>query len=301
MSQSHAPLQVDRLRPLSLDPQAHPRGQPHLSAASGLVCAQGRAYVIGDDEHHLAVYSDRASPGELVRVVAGDLPVSKAARKKRKPDFETLVALPGQALLLALGSGSRRHRDRGVAISLSVQGTPLARARPFDLAPLYEPLRTRLGSLNIEGAFVLGDEMLLLQRGPAGQASMSLHYRLRDWQSLVEGHGAALQPHALRRFDLGAIDGVPLAFADGDALPGGGWVFTAVAEDSDNTYADGPCRGSAVGVVAADGSLQSLRRLPGGDKVEGIAVRLDAQGTALFMVTDADDPAVPSWLLSAWL
>ena len=301
MSQSHAPLQVDRLRALSLDPQAHPRGQPHLSAASGLVCAHGRAYVIGDDEHHLAVFRDRASPGELLRVVAGDLPASKGARKRRKPDFETLVHLPDEALLLALGSGSRTNRDRGVAVGLSANGVPAAGTRLFDLAPVYEALRARLGSINIEGAFVLGDELVLLQRGQAGQASMSLHYRLREWRGVIEGHDAALQPHALRPFDLGAIDGVCLAFTDGAALPGGGWVFTAVAEDSDSSYADGPCRGSAVGVVAADGMLLSMRRLIGGNKVEGIAVRVDGNGTALFMVTDADDPAQASWLLSAWL
>lgn len=301
MSRSSTPLPVHRLRPLSLGLHAHSRGLAHLSAASGLVCAHGRAYVIGDDEHHLALFSDRSSPGQLLRVMAGELPAAKAARKRRKPDFESLVHWPDDALLLALGSGSRNNRDRGVAVTLTADGVPQAGARPFDLAPLYDALRARLGALNIEGGFVLGDEMVLLQRHQAGQASMSLHYRRSDWQGVVDGRTAPLQPHAVRPFELGSIDGVPLAFTDGAALPGGGWVFTAVAEDSDNSYADGPCRGSAVGVVAADGQLQALRRLAGDDKVEGIAVRVDAGGTALFMVTDADDPAQPSWLLSAWL
>ena len=301
MGRSPSPLSVHRLRPLSLDPRAHPRGLAHLSAASGLVCAQGRAYVIGDDEHHLALFSDRTSPGALLRVMAGELPAAKAARKRRKPDFETLVHWPDDALLLALGSGSRPNRERGVAIELKADGVPLVPVRPFDLAPVYASLRARLGPLNIEGAFVLGDEMVLLQRGQAGQASMSLHYRLRDWQRMVGGRTATLQPHTLQPYELGSINGVPLAFTDGAALPGGGWVFTAVAEDSDSSYADGPCRGSAVGVVAPDGKLQSLRRLAAGDKVEGIAVRVDAAGVALFMVTDADDPAQTSWLLSAWL
>ena len=301
MRRSDRPLQVDRLRPLTLAPQAHPRGQPHLSAASGLVCAHGRAYVIGDDEHHLALFRDRASPGELVRVVAGDLPASKGARKRRKPDFETLLHLPDSAMLLALGSGSRPNRDRGVAIDLAPGGMPLAGTRLFDLAPVYQALRARLGPINIEGAFVLGDELVLLQRGQAGQASMGLHYDLRDWLGLVTGRAAAVHPRALRPCELGAIDGVSLAFTDGAALPGGGWVFTAVAEDSDNSYADGACRGSAVGVVGADGRLLSMRRLIGGDKVEGLAVREDRRGTALFMVTDADDPAQASCLLSAWL
>ena len=302
MPKPPAPLSVDRLRPLSLDPGSHPRGQAHLSAASGLVCTLGRAYVIGDDEHHFAMFRDRASPGELVRVVAGDLPAAKAARKKRKPDFETLLWLPGDAQLLTLGSGSRRQRDRGVAIGISANGTPHADARPFDLAPLYEPLRARLGSINIEGAMVLDDRLMLLQRGHAGaSANLAIDYRLSDMRGVVAGQVSVLHPQSMQAYELGHIDGVPLAFTDGTALPGGGWAFTAVAEASDDSYADGPFRGSAVGVVATDGTLQLLRRLAAPDKVEGIAARADAHGNAIFMVTDADDPAQASWLLSARL
>jgi hypothetical protein len=301
MPQPLSPLNVDRLRPLSLDPHSHPRGQSHLSAASGLVCALGRAYVIGDDEHHLAVFRDRSSVGELQRVLAGDLPRAKAARKRRKADFETLLWLPQETTLIALGSGSRPQRERGIALAIDTDGTPRLPATSFDLAPIYAPLQARLGSLNIEGALVAGEELILLQRGHAGSASMSLHYVLSDFRDAIAGQRSAVHPHALRPYALGTIDGVPLAFTDGAALPGGGWVFTAVAEASDNSYADGPCRGSAIGVVSADSTLQSLRRLARPDKVEGIAAQVDVHGTVVFMVTDADDPAQASWLLSARL
>jgi hypothetical protein len=137
MPKTLAPLHVDRLRPLSLDPRAHPRGQAHLSAASGLVCAFGRAYVIGDDEQHLAIYSDRTSAGELHRVLAGNLPQIKAARKRRKADFESLLWLPQEAALTALGSGSRPQRDRGIRLPLDADGSPRQPATTFDLAPLY--------------------------------------------------------------------------------------------------------------------------------------------------------------------
>ncbi len=301
MHARHAPLAVDRLRPLTLAASAHPRGQAHLSAASGLVCAHRGAYVIGDDEHHLAVYRKCTGSGELHRLVGGDLPRTEAARKRRKPDFETLLLLPGGALM-ALGSGSRPTRERGVVVALDAHGTPRTPGTTFDLAPTYAALRQRLGSLNIEGAFVLGRELVLLQRGHAGaRANLAVHYRLRDWLGLIAGQGSVLQPLALQAFALGRIDGVPLAFTDGCALPGGGWAFSAVAEDSTGSYADGPCLGSAVGVVGRDGGLQWLRRLATPDKVEGIAVLGMRGGLALFMVSDADDPAVASCLSSTWL
>jgi len=102
-------LQSRRLRELTLDASAHPRAQPYLSAASGLVCAHGQAYVVADDEHHLAVFRDRDAPGSLHRIRSGDLPAKSKARKRRKPDLETLLLLPppsgagGALLALDLG------------------------------------------------------------------------------------------------------------------------------------------------------------------------------------------------------
>ena len=43
------------VRTLALDPTQHPRGQPHLSAASGLVRVRQRLYVVADDELHLGL------------------------------------------------------------------------------------------------------------------------------------------------------------------------------------------------------------------------------------------------------
>src|SRR5688500_18121966 len=109
------------LRELLVDPARHPRGQPHLSAASGVAQAGRWLYIVADDEHHLgrfAAESDAAGRVELHRVLAGDLPDYAGQRKKRKPDLEALTVLPASAasphgVLLALGSGSRPNRQQG--------------------------------------------------------------------------------------------------------------------------------------------------------------------------------------------
>ena len=295
------------LRTLTVDPQLHPRGQPHLSAASGLVCANGRAYVVADDEHHLAVFRDRDTPGELHRLFSTDLPQSTDARKRLKSDLETLVLLPAvgmspTAALLALGSGSHPNRNTGVVIPLDGDGEPSPNVRAFDLTPLYEPLRAQLGEINIEGAMVIGDELVLLNRGVAGLSdNAAARFCLSDLVDVIEGKRPALQPASIRRYQLGAIAGVPLAFTDGAALPGGSWVFSAVAEDSADSYADGPCQGSAAGLVAAGGDIHSVHRLVPSAKVEGIAVQVGGDGMAICMVTDADDPAQSSSMLLARL
>ena len=332
------PLPTRRLRWLTLRPLAHPHDHrhdhphdhrhppPHLSAASGLVCANGRAYVIADDAQHLAVFHNLGSAGELHRLLPGDLPLTKPARKQLKADLETLLLLPfmgcsggrlrgrhtGQALV-ALGSGSRPNRNTGVVIPLSAAGAPLHALQPFDLQALYEPLRQALGEINIEGAMLLGDGFALLNRGVAGRSDNALAcYPLRALLDLMDGNvsgqGSAVMPTSIQRFELGALDGVPLGLTDAAALPGGGWVFSAAAEDTTSSYADGRCAGSVLGVVAAPGSGGgrggggvTLHWLATTDKVEGIALRVAPGHIDVCMVTDTDDPARASALLLARL
>ena len=294
------------LRELTLDSRLHPRGAHHISAASGLVCAYGRVYVIADDEHHLAVFSDLRAPGQLHRFAPGNLPRQKRARKRRKPDMETLLRVSSpsgsEGALVALGSGSRPNRQVGAVIELSASGRPLEKTRRFDLTPLYGPLRDVLGALNIEGALVINGELLLLNRGVAGDASSAVaRFALNDLFRLIHGHPADVKPISVRRYNLGVIDGVSLAFTDGAAMPEGGWVFTAVAEDTDDSVADGHCKGSAVGVIDARGDLVGVRRLKSLEKVEGIDLRVTATGADLCMVTDSDDPSKSSRLLLAQL
>ena len=299
-------LRPRRLRTLTV--RAHPRGQPHLSAASGLVCAHGRVYVMADDEHHLAVFGDLRSPGRLHRVLSGDLPHENEARKKRKPDLETLLLLRSakadrRQALIALGSGSRKNRQTGIVIALGARGKVSGKVRRFDLRPLYEPLRDALGGeINVEGAIVTADQLLLLNRAVKGESVNAVaHYDLHDLRRLIGGVRRRIKPELVRSYNLGDIDGVALGFTDAAALPSGGWVFTAVAEDTDDSVADGPCTGSVVGVVDGRGKVREMRRLQPKMKVEGIDLCTTPKGMALCLVTDSDDPTRPSTLLLARL
>jgi hypothetical protein len=281
-----AALTLRCLRELTLRRATHTPGQRHLSAASGLVCAHGRVYAMGDDEHHLAWFDDAATPGRALRLFDGDLPSGKKARKRRKPDAETLALLPSGRALLALGSGSKARRCRAVVVALDARGTPRRPPAPIDLAPLYAPLRRRFGDLNIEGAFFAGSEFVLLQRGHRGGApNASIRYRAHETLAWLAGQCREPEP-------------VALTFTDGAALADGGWLFTAVAEATDDSIADGACVASAVGRMSARGALQQLCHLPDRAKVEGIAVSERGRGAVdIALVTDADDPAQPSRLL----
>ena len=287
--------------------RASQSGRPrHLSAASGLVAAGRYLYVIADDELHLGMFRARGrEPGTLIELHAGDLPLSKKERKRRKPDFESIVVLPRFAgfpfgALLALGSGSRPKRRKGTLLALDARGATTGRPRGVDLSPLYGALQPEFDELNIEGAFVDGDRLALLQRGNKGDVRNA---RIRVALPAVLDALSAGRPlpraalFDITPFDLGAIDGVPLCFTDGAALRGGAFAFTAVAEDTEDSYADGACAGSAIGIVGTDDSVRALWRLDPSLKVEGIATRTTRNALELSVVTDADDVTIAARLL----
>lgn len=293
------------LRNLHLLPGQHPSARPHLSAASALVCCAGHLYVVADDELHLGVFAEGdAVPGRLLRLFPGELVDDKAERKAHKPDLETLALLPAmpgypQGALLALGSGSKANRQQAVLLALNAQGEVQGAPRRIDLAPLYRPLHAQFADLNIEGAFLLGQQLILLQRGNQGlAANAAVRFAwpaLQAW--LLTGEGAAPLPQAVEYLELGELQGVALGFTDGAALADGRWLFSAVAENTPDSYRDGACLGTVIGLVEADGRLRRLASLGPQWKVEGIAAQRHGEQLLLSLVTDADDPQTAASLL----
>ncbi len=303
------------LRHLTLTNAAQPDRAPHLSAASGLVRVGNHFYVVADDENHLGVFSthDHAASGELIRVLHGDLPDGKKKRKAAKADFEALVALPAfgshahayaHGALLALGSGSRENRMNAALISLDEHGVALRDEMPrvIDFSPLFQSLQDEFMEVNIEGAFITGDHLSLLQRGNKGSGrNACIRVALAPLIArLARGEDSVAREFVdIVDFSLGDVNDVPLGFTDAAALPGGGFVFTAVAEDTENSYDDGACAGSVIGIVDANDRIRTVLPLLGSPKVEGVAAQLSDGNLTLHLVTDPDDASVPARLFTA--
>ena len=265
-------------------------GPPFLAAASGLVIGPRLFYVISDDDLALGVFARAGTaPGRRAPVLPGRLPDEPAARKAAKPDFEALVELP--RALLALGSGSTVQRRRGALVPLGPDGEP-GLARAIDLAPLFARLDEELDELNIEGAVLAGDALTLLQRGN-GRGHENALIELAA-APVLDALAAGRPPpasalRAIRRVDLGDVDGVPLTFTDGASLGDGRLLVAAAAEETDDPYRDGRCLGSVVGIL--DSRFAPLARAA--EKIEGVALA----GDDIWLVADADDPSTPAPLL----
>jgi hypothetical protein len=256
--------------------------------------------VVADDELHLGCFDARGGhPGELVRLLPGLLPDKPKARKAAKPDFEVLVRLPWGPLL-AMGSGSRAGRCTGVVMPLDGAGAIAGPARTIDLEPLRESLLRRFASPNIEGGCVVAGELVLLQRANArDRVNALIRIPLAALESSVaSGRWESAELRATE-VELDARAGPPLSFTDCAALPDGRIVFTAVAEDTRDSYHDGPCSAAAVGLLDLEGRVLQIAELEPRYKVEGVHAGGEAGAIRLLLVTDADDADVPAELLEA--
>lgn len=302
-------IRPTKIRELLLTYATSEQRAPHLSAASGLVNIDSTLYVVADDENHLGVFSaDNHMPGDLIRLFEGTLPAKTKQRKAEKPDLETLTHLPAFAgfaygALFALGSGSKPNRATGVLLGLGANGQVNTAPQHIDFASLYDDLRNEFEVLNIEGAVVSGDDFMLLQRGNKGSKNGLIRFPIAAFLSDLSA-GKAPRLHfapTSRIVDLGNVNDVPLCFTDGVALANGALLFTAVAEDTDNAIDDGACKGSAIGIINADGKIARMERIDPAYKVEGVVASIRDQHIHVQLVTDGDDASKPAWLLSAVL
>ncbi len=297
-------LSCHKLRDLTLAAPSAAGRPAYLAAASSLVVVGSRLYVIADDELHLGVFPTQGdAEGTLIRLLDGELPDGEKKRKRRKPDFEAQVRLPEFAkyphgALLALGSGSRDNRSTGILLALNAKGFIAGAPRVLDLSRLFAPIDKAFDDLNIEGAVVFGQYLVLLQRGNKGNAgnalvSLDLHAFLRA----IERDD---RPDALlftvTPVELGSIEGVPWGLTDASVLSDGRIAFTAVAENTDNSFDDGPCIAAAVGILSRTAQVERFELLSPTLKAEGLHATLTGDHLHILLVTDDDDPTRPAGL-----
>jgi hypothetical protein len=273
--------------------------------AASAIAPYGDGWLVGqDDATHACWWRDGVgTPVRVVPAVDGHEVFSEVTgTKKLKPDLEAAVAVDGGVLML--GSGSTPARMRAAFLALGDE--PVV----GDLSDLYARVAASLAvapdALNLEGACVVGDVLRWFQRGlpAAGVPTASVDVDLRGLLDAVTGagHGAGVRFGEVRHYALATPGGLALAVTDAVALPDGRILVSAAAEDSPNTYDDGPVLGSALALLDGD-VAEAVVTLPEPDgriaKVEGLAMLgWDAHGGRLLATVDADDPEVPSAVLT---
>lgn len=295
-------LKLRPLRPLLLKNSS---GKHYLSAASGMWMTDDRLYVVADDELVLGVFSRLDnSPGQSLKILPGDLPSDPRQRKAAKPDFESLSCLPASAeypygALLALGSGSTEQRKRGMLWPFNQQQELVGDAQVFSLQALYQPLEQLFADLNIEGVTLQGNCLKLWQRANnQHRENAVIEYCLSDLYAVIAAKQDSLQvqPQRIDYYDLGEVTGVPLTFTDAYALDDGASLFTAAAENTDNSYLDGECVAAAIGLIDQQRRLRWLKPVHPVYKLEGISAKQVGDQLQIYLVSDADNSEIPAQL-----
>lgn len=292
-----ASMQLNFIRQLDVT-DALASGHAHLSAASGLVRFGEILCVIADDEHHLALFSyGDDAPGRVIRLLPGNLPRKKKKRKAVKPDFEILLALPASETMqgnriCALGSGSNAERRRGALVSIGSDAVTL-----LDLSPLFDALAPLVEEVNLEGAALCGSRLLLFNRGNMVNPETCI---FETTLAAITGD-EAVSIRLVKRLTLPLIGDVPLTITDACLLDDGRFLLSAVAEVTDDSYADGAVLGSAVVLLDDCFDVIAVEPLEPTVKIEGISAGQTERSIDLLCVSDADDPDTASSLFSATL
>lgn len=301
-------ITMEKVRALELAEPPEASDNKRVEAASGLVIVDGTLYIVSDDQLYMAVFPDMGrAPGHVTPLLQGHLSEDQSRRKEEKPDLESLSPLEPfdrfeQGGLFTLGSGSSEHRYHGAFAAFAEDGS-IDDIVFLDARPLMADLRDRIPGLNLEGTATTNDVLRVLQRGNF-KGSFNAHLDL-DLELLRKQivRGGPLTPDLLRgikRHELGQMHGVRRCFSDADTLPDQRIVFSASAEP-DEGGDDGSSLGSSIGVMSPEGEILELEPIDVHVKVEGLAVVPENGSISAYMVTDEDDPDIPSDLWRAGL
>ena len=272
-----------------------------LPSGSGLAIISGSVFIIGDDSPFLFELDEDLQLHKK-HLIKEEYASEERIPKLHKPDFESIAeeSSADGAVLYLFGSGSKSpERDELIVYKPSFPG----QAKKYSLTPFYDVLATfnrgERESLNLEGAFISGETLFLLNR--AGNQLITVSHS--EFKEFLEGSRAAGEMDTAHyAFRLPGRANVQAGFSGACTIPGTTKVvFTASLEDTGNWIDDGEILGSYLGILdttkLADGQplfidlLENQKGIPLQDKLEGVAFNgFDEEGNIkLLIVADNDD------------
>lgn len=268
---------------------------PDYPSGSAITYYEGKFYLVGDDARNIAVL-------DLDYREAGAIPLfdhpEKRIPKAQKTDFETavIVDIQHQPHLLAIGSASRKEREQVMLIPLQQSDGHLSK---FDTAVFTARLgRSGIKEVNIEGATLAGEQLILANRGNNTNPENHLIITGKDYWLHQEDAPLSVLPLTLPADTNGFLGISELCYdALSDTL-----LFTLSSEATANAYDDGAIGDSYIAWVnnisqkikQSSVSLDALINLPEadaafkGEKIEGICIEA-AHGNEMLLHLVADN------------
>jgi hypothetical protein len=272
-----------------------------IPSASAIEVASDSLIIFGDDARSLYVL-DRARQLAQIVPLPGISPGQSRLPKHQKPDIESALVYSSdsETHVIAFGSGSSgTARDGGFHVRIDAMRN--IRIEELALGALYNNLRQapeigRLGVLNIEGATMTDDHVILAQRAAGNSGNYLMRFECDGFINWLE-HNSPPPVAEFIPVNLDSVSGVEagltgLAFSPVHRR----LFFTAAVEDRNDPVQDGPVLGSFIGSFSWPAHQQPAlqcceapENLPARRKLESICLlQENPDGVQALAVADDD-------------
>ena len=257
---------------------------------------------MGDDARTIIVLDTHYRLLDSLRLF--DYP-GKRIPKSQKIDLESsaIVTIAGNKHLVALGSASTNNRKKILLVPLTAGGT-IDHSKPvISNSTLKFVARLTNGGVNvvnIEGATIMGRNLILANRGSRNDPNNYLIITGEDFWSLQKEAALRIVPIELKGNHSEFLGISELSYVESRDMI----LFTFTSEGTNNAYDDGMIGGSYIGWVknVGDKLRQAKLRLDGminlsaasnefkNQKIEGICVeRVSEDELLLHLISDNDN------------
>lgn len=249
-----------------------------ITSASGIVYQDQNIYLIADDSDY--IYKYNLENKDLNKYGLIDNPKENLP-KKEKQDLEALAYQ--QNIFYAFGSGSKSNRENLNTFNLNAK---IHQQIPLDV--LYTSIASFANmdkeELNIEGAFIHGEELYLFNRGNGKQK--------KNFIAIIQGKNFTEEFNIiLHDIKLPKFNGIQTGFSDA-TLVDNTIYFLATAEDSNTTTSDGKIVGSILGTMSLKNlKIKKTYIISETKKLEGITLFKNEGKTKTFLLCDDNDDA----------
>jgi hypothetical protein len=270
-------------------------------SGSSINSYEGKLYLIGDDANNLLILDNTYKRVDSIPLF--DYP-AKRIPKEQKADFEssTIINMNGAVYLLILGSASREERKKELLIPILNAGPDY---KKLFIQVLYKPaffeqLKTKgITDINVEGATIIGDHLVLANRGNIANPKNHLIFTNSPFLNTQTEVALSISKLVLPAQLPGFAGVSELCYIESKDM----LLFTFSSETTNNSYDDGAIGISYIGWInnfknkinQRELTLDEMIDLPANikdfvrEKIEGICVEaVHGNELTIHLVSDND-------------
>ena len=219
-----------------------------IPSGSGIVVKNDTAYIVGDDA--TGVYQLNLKNLSQLKIPISGLTYDQYREPKPvKHDFEsaTFINWNGKQYLLAIGSGSNLNtRDSLLLFNISENKDQRIVSLHNFYVELLHLTSTDSTQWNVEGATVIVDDLILLNRGN----NLIIRLDLKDFLNYLFYPDSSFPKLSFNQIKLPTIDDKEARLSGACTLNDSQILFCASVEDTPDWTKDGPVLGSYIGIYS---------------------------------------------------